>query len=110
MKTLGMYPRQGAWVLEGFANGNGGIAGRESRGLTVELLARGIERILLAGMATDPYVRGHLGEFLEQGFDVTLIGDATAVATTACGPAGALRRDLPAHATMSTQQGHTRRS
>ena len=43
---------------------------------------RGVDRVILAGMSANLGVESHLRELLEQGFDVTVVKDATATAKT----------------------------
>jgi nicotinamidase-related amidase len=99
MHSVGMFRRQGPLLLDGFA-GSGAdflpafcehildgttviasphkIVGPESNDLALQLRKRGISQVLLAGMAANLCVEGHLREFVEQGFEVVVVRDATA--------------------------------
>jgi len=44
----------------------------------LQLRKRGIEKVVLAGMSANLCVEAHLRELLEQGFEVTVVKDATA--------------------------------
>jgi len=99
MHEINMFGRGGALTLEGF-QGSGAdwlerykpliedgktivasphkVYGPESNDLVLQLRKRGISRILLAGMSANLCVEAHLRELLEQGFDVTVVKDATA--------------------------------
>jgi nicotinamidase-related amidase len=50
--------------------------------LVLQLRKRGIDRVILGGMSANLCVESHLRELLEQGFDVTVVKDATAAAIT----------------------------
>ena len=39
---------------------------------------RGVSQIVLAGMAANLCVESHLGHLLEEGFEIVVVGDATA--------------------------------
>ena len=57
------------------------VYGPQSNDLALQLRKRGIEQVVLAGMsATNLCVESHLRELLEQGFEVAVVGDATAAA------------------------------
>ena len=58
------------------------IYGPESNDLVLQLRKRGIDRVILGGMSANLCVESHLRELLEQGFDVTVVKDATAAAVT----------------------------
>ncbi len=58
------------------------VYGPESNDLVLQLRKRGIDRVILAGMSANLCVESHLRELLEQGFDVTVVKDATAAAKT----------------------------
>ncbi|MEE6177892.1 cysteine hydrolase [Mycobacterium sp. 050134] len=99
MSAVGMFIRQGAYTTDGFA-GSGAdflpeyrdhihdgrtviasphkIVGPESNDLVLQLRKRGVNQVLLAGMAANLCVEGHLRELLEQGFEVAVVKDATA--------------------------------
>jgi nicotinamidase-related amidase len=99
MSAVGMFGRQGAYTTDGFA-GSGAdflpsyqhhihdghtviasphkIVGPESNDLVLQLRKRGVNQVILAGMAANLCVEGHLRELIEQGFEVTVVKDATA--------------------------------
>jgi nicotinamidase-related amidase len=99
MGAVGMFGRQGAYTTEGF-DGSGAdflpayrhhildgrtviasphkIVGPESNDLILQLRKRGVNQVILAGMAANLCVEGHLREFVEQGFEVAVVKDATA--------------------------------
>jgi nicotinamidase-related amidase len=99
MGGVGMFSRQGAYTTEGFA-GSGAdfmpayadhihdgrtviasphkIVGPESNDLVLQLRKRGVNQVILAGMAANLCVEGHLRELVEQGFEVAVVKDATA--------------------------------
>ncbi|MEE6135331.1 cysteine hydrolase [Mycobacterium sp. 050128] len=99
MSNVGMFERRGAYTSDGFA-GSGAdflpeyshhihdgrtviasphkIVGPESNDLVLQLRKRGIGQVVLAGMAANLCVEGHLRELIEQGFEVVVVKDATA--------------------------------
>jgi nicotinamidase-related amidase len=99
MSATGMFERQGAYTTDGFA-GSGAdflpayldyihdghtviasphkIVGPESNDLVLQLRKRGVNQVILAGMAANLCVEGHMRELIEQGFQVTVVKDATA--------------------------------
>ncbi|MDR3659865.1 MAG: cysteine hydrolase [Mycobacterium sp.] len=99
MGSVGMFGRSGAYTLDGFA-GSGAdflpeyrqhihdghtvitsphkIVGPESNDLVLQLRKRGVSQVILAGMAANLCVEGHLRELVEQGFEVVVVKDATA--------------------------------
>jgi len=99
MHGIGMFSRNGALDLEGF-EGSGAdwlaeykpyiedgktiiasphkVYGPESNDMILQLRKRGIDKIILAGMSSNLCVESHLREFLEAGFEVTVVTDATA--------------------------------
>lgn len=99
MSAVNMFARQGAYTTEGFA-GSGAdflpayqhhihdgrtviasphkIVGPESNDLVLQLRKRGVNQVILAGMAANLCVEGHLRELVEQGFEVVVVKDATA--------------------------------
>ncbi|QDU92609.1 cysteine hydrolase [Lignipirellula cremea] len=101
MHDIQMFDRPGALDLNGF-EGSGAdwleqykpfindgetvvtsphkVYGPESNDLTLQLRKRGIEQVVLAGMSANLCVESHLRELLEQGFEVAVVGDATAAA------------------------------
>ena len=99
MGGVGMFSRAGAYTMDGFA-GSGAdflpayrhhihdgrtvitsphkIVGPESNDLVLQLRKRGVSQVILAGMAANLCVEGHLRELVEQGFEVVVVKDATA--------------------------------
>lgn len=99
MHKIGMFDRKGSLTLEGFENSGADflprlkkyildgktiiasphkIYGPETNDLTLQLRKKGVSQIILAGMAANLCVESHLREFLEQGFEVVVVRDATA--------------------------------
>jgi len=56
------------------------VYGPESNDLVLQLRKRGIDQVVLAGMSANLCVESHMRELLEQGFEVAVVGDATAAA------------------------------
>ncbi len=99
MHEIKMFDRSGALSLDGFS-GSGAdwleryksliedgktivvsphkIYGPENNDLILQLRKRNISKIILGGMSANLCVEAHLREFLEQGFEVTVVKDATA--------------------------------
>ena len=99
MHGINMFSRQGALSLENFT-GSGAdwlevykpyiedgktivssphkVYGPASNDLILQMRKRGIEKIVLAGMSANLCVESHLREFLEAGFEVAVVTDATA--------------------------------
>ncbi len=99
MHDIGMFDRSGALSLDGF-EGSGAdwlpvytkyindgktivtshhkVYGTESNDLVLQLRKRGKSKVLLAGMSANLCVEAHMRELLEQGFEVTVVKDATA--------------------------------
>jgi nicotinamidase-related amidase len=99
MHEIKMFDRSGALNLEGF-EGSGAdwlerfkpwiedgrtivasphkVYGPENNDLVLQLRKRDIGRVILAGMSANLCVEAHLRELIEQGFDVTVVKDATA--------------------------------
>lgn len=101
MHDINMFERPGALDLDEFAESgadwleqykpfiNDGetvvcsphkVFGPQSNDLVLQLRKRGIEQVILAGMSANLCVESHLRELLEQGFEVAVVGDATAAA------------------------------
>lgn len=99
MGQLGVARRAGSLVLDGF-DGSGAdwperykpwlarcdtivasphkVYGTSSNDLVLQLRKRRIEKIILAGPAGNLCVESHLRDFLEHGFEVAMVRDATA--------------------------------
>jgi len=101
MHGIHMFDRKGALTVEGF-RGSGAdwlerykpylddghtvvasphkVYGPQANDLALQLRKRGISKVILAGMSANLCVESHLREFLEQGFEVAVVKDATAAA------------------------------
>lgn len=101
MHNIGMFDRPGALSVDGF-EGSGAdwlarykpyiedgatviasphkVYGPENNDLVLQLRKRGISRVILAGMSANLCTEAHMREFLEQGFEVAVVVDATAAA------------------------------
>jgi nicotinamidase-related amidase len=99
MHEIKMFDRSGALSLDGFFKSGADwleryksliedgktivvsphkIYGPENNDLILQLRKRNISKIILGGMSANLCVEAHLREFLEQGFEVTVVKDATA--------------------------------
>ena len=93
------FARRGPLTLEGFANSGADwldrfksyiedgmtivvsphkVWGPQTNDLVLQLRKRGIGKIILGGMLANICLESHLREFLEQGFEVAMVRDATA--------------------------------
>jgi nicotinamidase-related amidase len=63
------------------------IFGPQTNDLALQLRKRGVSQIVLAGMAANLCVESHLRHLLEEGFEVVVVGDATAAPRIAAGDA-----------------------
>jgi nicotinamidase-related amidase len=93
------FARRGPLTLEGFASSGADwldrfkpyiedgktivvsphkVSGPQTNDLVLQLRKRGIGKIILGGMLANICVESHLREFLEQGFEVAVVKDATA--------------------------------
>jgi nicotinamidase-related amidase len=101
MHDINMFDRTGALSLDGF-DGSGAdwldeykkyiedgetivvnphkVYGPESNDLALQLRKRGISKVILAGMSANLCLEAHMRELTENGFDVTVVKDATAAA------------------------------
>ncbi|KPK24806.1 MAG: isochorismatase [Desulfobacterales bacterium SG8_35_2] len=99
MHDIKMFDRSGALDLEGFS-GSGAdwlerykpyiedgktivssphkVYGPENNDVALQLRKRGINKVILGGMSANLCVEAHLRELIEQGFEVTVVKDATA--------------------------------
>ena len=103
MHDINMFDRKGALSLDDFENSGADwltrykpyiedgdtivvsphkVYGPETNDLVLQLRKRGIDKVILAGMSANLCVEAHMRELLEQGFDVTVVKDATAAAKT----------------------------
>jgi len=99
MHRMGLFARRGPLTLDGFAGSGadwperfkpyleGGdtvvasphkLYGTFSNDLVLQLRKRRIEKTILAGPAGNICVEAHLRDFLEQGFEVAMVREATA--------------------------------
>jgi nicotinamidase-related amidase len=81
--------------------------GPESNDLALQLRKRGASQIILAGMAANLCVESHLRHLLEDGFEVAVVGDATASARVPAGDgylAALTNYSFLAHAVWSTDR------
>jgi nicotinamidase-related amidase len=99
MHSIKMFDRKDALSLDGFENSGADwlakyypyikdgktvitsphkVYGPETNDLVLQLRKRGIDKVILAGMSANLCVESHLRELLEQGFEVTVVKDATA--------------------------------
>ncbi|MEN8233625.1 MAG: cysteine hydrolase [Actinomycetota bacterium] len=101
MHDINMFDRSGQLTMEGF-DGSGAdwldeykkyiddgetvvvsphkVYGPESNDLALQLRKRGISKVILAGMSANLCVEAHMRELTEDGFEVTVVKDATAAA------------------------------
>lgn len=56
------------------------VYGPESNDLALQLRKRGIGKVMLAGMSANLCVEAHMRQLIEDGFEVTVVKDATAAA------------------------------
>lgn len=128
MHTIGMFDRTGALDLEGFT-GSGAdwlerykpyiedgetivvsphkLYGPETNDLSLQLRKRRIDTVVLAGMSANLCTEAHLRELLEQGFEVAVVGDATAGAVVEEGDgyqAATVKFRFLANAVWSTEE------
>ena len=96
---LGLFDRKGALTLDGFSNSGADwmpefkayiedgktivasphkLYGPQSNDLMLQLRKQRVDKIVLAGMASNLCVESHLREFLERGFEVVVVRDAVA--------------------------------
>ena len=99
MHKIGMFDRKDALSVEGFENSGADwlalykpyiqdgktvitsphkMYGPDSNDLVLQLRKRGINKVILAGMSANLCTESHLRELMEQGFEVTVVKDATA--------------------------------
>ena len=56
------------------------VYGPESNDLAIQLRKRGVSKVILAGMSANLCVEAHLRQLIEDGFEVSVVTDATAAA------------------------------
>ena len=128
MGQLGVFARKGTLTLEGF-EGSGAdwperfkpylracdtvvasphkVYGTSSNDLVLQLRKRRIEKVVLAGPAGNLCVEAHLRDFLEHGFEVAMVRDATAGTTNEEGDgyrAALVNFRFMAHALWTTRE------
>jgi nicotinamidase-related amidase len=54
------------------------VYGPENNDVALQLRKRGINKVILGGMSANLCVEAHMRELIEQGFEVTVVKDATA--------------------------------
>jgi len=101
MHEISMFDRKGALNVDGFT-GSGEdwleqctpyiedgktvivnphkVYGPETNDLVLQLRKRGKSKVILAGMSANLCTEAHMSELLEQGFEVSVVADATAAA------------------------------
>lgn len=99
MHNTGMFARKSAYSMDGF-EGSGAdfverykpyifdgkttiasphkVFGPETNDVVLQLRKRKIDQVILAGMAANLCIESHMRELVEQGFEVTVVKDATA--------------------------------
>ncbi|MEA2025702.1 MAG: cysteine hydrolase [Chloroflexota bacterium] len=99
MHDISMFSREGALTMNGF-EGSGAdwlarykpllddgktivasphkVYGPASNDLSLQLRKRGIDKVILAGMSANLCTEAHMRQLLEDGFEVTVVKDATA--------------------------------
>jgi len=56
------------------------VYGPESNDLVLQMRKQGVDKVILGGMSGNLCVQAHMHDLLEQGFEVAVVGDATASA------------------------------
>jgi len=101
MHSMGMFDRKDALSVDGFEGSgadwlaqyksyiNNGktvitsphkVYGPETNDMILQLRKAGINKVILAGMSANLCTEAHMREFMEQGFEVQVVSDATAAA------------------------------
>ena len=101
MHKITMFDRKGALSTEGFENSGADwldkykkyidgdnvvvtsphkVYGPESNDLALQLRKHGFGKVILAGMSANLCVESHMRELVENGFEVSIVKDATAAA------------------------------
>jgi nicotinamidase-related amidase len=91
------------------------IWGPQTNDLTLQLRKRRVSQIILAGMSANLCVESHLRQFLEEGFEVAVVKDATASPRIPGGDgylAAVTNFEFLAHAVWTTEEtlGHLKRA
>jgi len=101
MHNITMFDRKGALSTEGFENSGADwlnkykkyinddnvivtsphkLYGPESNDLALQLRKHGFSKVILAGMSANLCLESHMRELMENGFEVSIVKDATAAA------------------------------
>jgi len=72
------YPTDHSWKFKTIVVSPHKVYGPENNDLILQLRKRNISKVILGGMSANLCVEAHLRELLEQGFEVTVVKDATA--------------------------------
>jgi len=101
MHSIGMFDRKSPYSLDGFDKSGSDfmeqykphihdgktvitsphkVYGPRTNDLTLQLRKRGINKVILGGMSANLCVQAHLYDLLEEGFEVSVVRDATAAA------------------------------
>lgn len=101
MHSIKMFDRKDALSTDGFENSGADwlndykkyftednvivtsphkVFGPESNDLSLQLRKQGINKVILAGMSANLCVESHMRELIENGFEVSVVKDATAAA------------------------------
>lgn len=101
MHKITMFDRKGALTTEGFENSGADwldkykkyidgdnvivtsphkLYGPESNDLALQLRKHGFSKVILAGMSANLCTESHMRELVENGFEVSVVKDATAAA------------------------------
>ncbi len=79
------------------------VYGPESNDLVLQLRKRGIQTVLIGGMAANLCTDSHMRELVEQGFEVIMVKDAVGAPGEAAYQAALTNYSLIAHAVVSTR-------
>lgn len=85
-----------------------GLSNFWSGDIAIQLRQRGIETVIIAGMAANMCVDAHARDALENGFDVIIVADAVAAAGALALEAALTNYEFLAHEVMTTNQVITR--
>jgi nicotinamidase-related amidase len=87
MHKIAMFDRKGALSTEDFENSGADwldkynkLYGPESNDLALQLRKHGFSKVILAGMSANLCTESHMRELVENGFEVSVVKDATAAA------------------------------
>ena len=80
------------------------VFGPESNDLVLQLRKRGVNKVLIGGLAGNLCTEGHLRELIEQGFEVVMIHDAVASPGLDAHEAAMVNYSMIANQVVSTQK------